>query len=57
MEELQIAFDTKGFQEYFIKYKINEYKGTLAKGKKEKYYIFESQKPVPENLGTFYLHF
>ena len=57
MEELQIAFDTKGFQEYFIKYKINEYKGSLAKGKKEKYYIFESQKPVPENLGTFLLAF
>ena len=23
MEELQIAFDMKGFQEYFIKYKID----------------------------------
>ena len=33
MEELQIAFDTKGFQEYFIKYKINEYKGELTKDK------------------------
>ena len=57
MEELQIAFDTKGFQEYFIKYKKKEYKGELAKGKKEKYYIFESQKPVPETLGTFLLAF
>lgn len=57
MEDLQIAFDIKGFQEYFIKYKINEYKGKLAKGKKEKYYIFEKQKPTPETFGTFLLAF
>ena len=33
MEKLQIAFDTKGFRDYFIKYKINEYKGELTKYK------------------------
>lgn len=57
MEELQIAFDLLGFQEYFIKYKIKPYKGKLAKGKKKKYYIFEKQKSSPENLGTFLLDF
>ncbi|MFR5683097.1 MAG: DUF6076 domain-containing protein [Clostridia bacterium] len=57
MEDLQIAFDIKGFKEYFIKYKINEYKGKLAKGKKEKYYIFEKQRPIPETFGTFLLAF
>ena len=31
MKELEIAFDLKGFQEYFIKYKKKEYKGQLAK--------------------------
>ena len=40
MEELQIAFDIAGFQEYFIKYKIVKYQGELAMGKDEKYYIF-----------------
>jgi len=57
MEDLQIAFDIKGFQEYFIKYKINEYTGKLARSKKEKYYIFEKQKPTPESFGTFLLAF
>ena len=31
MKELEIAFDLKGFQEYFIKYKKEEYKGKPAK--------------------------
>ena len=57
MGELQIAFDIAGFQEYFIKYKLVKYEGELAIGKDEKYYIFEKQKPVPENLGTFLLAF
>lgn len=57
MEELRIAFDLNGFQEYFIKYKILEYKGKLAKKKKDKFYIFERQKPSPETLGTFLLAF
>lgn len=57
MEDLQIAFDIKGFQEYFIKYKTNEYKWKLTRGKKEKYYIFEKQKPTPESFGTFLLAF
>ena len=57
MGDLQIAFDIKGFQEYFIKYKTNEYKGKLPRGKKEKYYIFEKQKTTPESFGTFLLAF
>lgn len=57
MEDIQIAFDLSGFQEYFIKYKINPYNGKLSKGKKKKYYIFEKQKPTPNNLGTFLLDF
>lgn len=57
MKELEIAFDLKGFQEYFIKYKKKEYKGELAKGKTKTYYIFEKKKPSPENLGTFLLSF
>ena len=57
MKELEIAFDLKGFQEYFIKYKKKEYKGELAKGKTKTYYIFEKKKPSPENLGTFLLAF
>lgn len=57
MENLEIAFDLKGFQEYFIKYKKKEYKGKLAKGKTKTYYIFEKKKPSPENLGTFLLTF
>ena len=57
MKELEIAFDLKGFQEYFIKYKKKEYKGELAKGKTKTYYIFEKKKPSPENLGTFLLTF
>lgn len=36
MENLEIAFDLKGFQEYFIKYKKKEYKGGLAKDTKLK---------------------
>ena len=57
MKELEIAFDLKGFQAYFIKYKKKEYKGELAKGKTKTYYIFEKKKPSPENLGTFLLSF
>ena len=30
MEELQIAFDIAGFQEYFIKHKLVKYEGELA---------------------------
>lgn len=41
MKELEIAFDLKGFQEYFIKYKKKEYKGELAEGKSKPYYIFD----------------
>ena len=44
MKDLEIAFDLKGFQEYFIKYKKKEYKGELAKGKTKTYYIFEKKK-------------
>ena len=33
MKKLEIAFDLKGFQEYFIKYKKKEYKGELTKDK------------------------
>lgn len=57
MKELEIAFDLKGFQEYFIKYKKKEYKGELAEGKTKPYYIFKKKKPSPENLGTFLLAF
>ena len=57
MKELKIAFDLKGFQEYFIKYKKKEYKGELAEGKSKSYYIFQKQKPSPETLGTFLLAF
>ncbi len=57
MENLQIAFDLAGFQEYFIKYTLVEYKGKLAKKKKDKFYIFKKQKPTPETLGTFLLAF
>ena len=57
MKDLEIAFDLKGFQEYFIKYKKKEYKGELAKGKTKTYYIFEKKKPNPKNLGTFLLAF
>ena len=57
MKELEIAFDLKGFQEYFIKYKKKEYIGELANGKIKTYYIFEKKKPSPENLGTFLLSF
>lgn len=31
MEKLEITFDFKGFQKYFIEYKKKEYKGGLAK--------------------------
>lgn len=41
MKELEVAFDLKCFQEYFIKYKKKEYKGELAEGKTKPYYIFE----------------
>lgn len=57
MKELEIAFDLKGFQEHFIKFKKKEYKGILAEGQTKPYYIFEKQKPSPENLGTFLLTF
>ena len=57
MKELEIAFDLKGFQEYFIKYKKKEYKGEFAEGKSKPYYIFERKKPSPKNLGTFLLAF
>ena len=57
MEKLEIAFDLKGFQEYFIKYQRKEYKGKLNKDKTKTYYIFEKEKPSPKNLGTFLLDF
>lgn len=50
MKELEIAFDLKGFQEYFIKYKKKEYKGELAEGKSKPYYIFEKKKPLESGL-------
>lgn len=41
MKELEIAFDLKGFQGYFIKYKKKDYIGELAEGKIKPYYIFK----------------
>ena len=41
MENLEIAFDFKGFQEYFIKYTKKEYKGDLAKEKTKTYFTFK----------------
>lgn len=57
MNELEIAFDTKGKFEYFIKYIPLEYKDELIKDKRKKYYIFKKQDLVPKKLGTFLLDF
>ena len=64
MENLKIAFDAKGMNEYFIKWKYTEYSGELlkdyikeTKDTNTKFYIFEKAKPVPESIGTFLLDF
>lgn len=64
MKDIQIAFDSKGMQEYFVKWKYTEYSDELLKRyRKEtkdistKFYIFEKAKPIPDSMGTFLLDF
>ena len=45
------------FINYIKSYKKKEYNGELDEGQTKPYYIFEKQKPSPENLGTFLLAF
>lgn len=63
-KNIRMAFDTRHFKEYFIKYEMKEITNKLEKvsdkfdkDTNKQYYIFKQQAPIPKKLGTFLLDF